>query len=145
LAINNPESFQVLISSDYCTKDMIDTTEKLLGSFAELYEFQPASIYYMQTSIKFNGKINYDEDEHYYGFNYKIKLNTNRIKDITHYILGKQEVDTNTAELCTICGTFKNKVLFTTCKHKYCITCALKSNNCALCRGEVKDKQKVLI
>jgi len=143
LALNNPESFQVLISSDYCTPEMIDKTEQLLGSFAEVYEFQPASIYYMQTSPKFNGKIKYDEDEHFYGFNYKIKLNVNKIKNITHYILGKQELDIFNS--CTICGTFKNKVIFTTCKHKFCIGCALKSNSCPLCRGEVKDSQKILI
>jgi hypothetical protein len=143
LAINNPDSFQVLISSDYCTSDMIEKTEQLLGSLAEVYEFQPGSIYYMQTSPKFNGKIKYDEDEHFYGFNYKIKLNANRIKNITHYIQGRQELDI--INPCTICNTFKNKVLFTTCKHKFCISCALKSNNCPLCRGEVKDSQKVLI
>jgi hypothetical protein len=143
LALNNPESFQVLISSDYCTTEMVTKTEQLLGSLAELYEFQPASIYYMQSSPKFNEKIQYDVDEHFYGFNYKVKLNKERIKNISHYILGKQEVEITNP--CTICGIFKNKVLFTTCKHKYCITCSLKSNSCPLCRKEVTDTQKILI
>ena len=76
------------------------------------------------------------------GFNYKIKLNKNKIKSVIHYILGKQEIDITNP--CTLCNTFKTKVIFTKCKHKFCITCALKSNNCNICRAEISDVQKLL-
>jgi len=120
---------------------MIEETKTLLGSYAELYEFQPATIYYIQNSSKFD-EIIYEHDEHFYGFNYKIKLNKNKIKSVIHYILGKQEIDITNP--CTLCNTFKTKVIFTKCKHKFCITCALKSNNCNICRAEISDVQKLL-
>jgi hypothetical protein len=111
--------------------------------------FKPASYYYLSQHKKILNnnylwdKLKIDLDDHFYGFNYKIKLLLNNIKNIKHYITGVQKIDINNK--CNICDIFTPNVLFLECKHKTCIACALKSKNCQFCRGEILDSNKILL
>jgi len=73
-----------------------------------------------------------------------VKKNEDKIKDITHYILDKQELpDKN--NICDICETYKRKVVYTKCRHKVCIVCAVHCDKCANCRTNLTDKDKILM
>jgi hypothetical protein len=66
------------------------------------------------------------------------------IKTTTHYILDKQEIG-NKNNTCNICDTYKHKVIFTKCRHKVCIVCALRSDKCGNCRIKIDDNDKILL
>ena len=40
--------------------------------------------------------------------------------------------------------TYKTKVVFTICKHKFCIGCSVKSKCCQVCKTNIKEEEKVL-
>lgn len=140
---NNPESVEVLTNQDICDDNYIQDTLKLIDKIEDILEFQPGSFYYLQKSTKFKKYITLNLEEHFYGFNYKNKLTPENINSVEHYIVGKQEFDNNYI-ICELCMLYKPKVIFTECRHKFCIVCALKSKNCQFCRAEVSDENKIL-
>lgn len=141
---NNPEAVQEILSHVLCDDMYIQDTEKIFSNFEEVSDIQPGSFYYLQSSSKTLNKIKLNMDYHYYGYNYKIKITPNNIKNVTHYILDKQELGSRN-NLCEICMSFKQKVVLTKCSHKVCIVCALKTKNCQTCRTQCEEKDKILI
>ena len=142
---NNPESVQVILNNMYCDELYIKNTEQMINGFEKVIEIQPASWYYLQNALKSkNYKLKLSLEEHWYGYNYKRKMTEDKIKDITHYILDKQELpDKN--NICDICETYKRKVVYTKCRHKVCIVCAIRSDKYANCRTNLTDKDKILM
>ena len=117
----------------------------MINGFEKVIEVQPASWYYLQNILKNkNYKLKLSVDEHWYGYNYKRKMTEDKIKEVTHYILDKQDLpDKN--NVCDICETYKRKVVYTKCRHKVCIVCAVRSDKCANCRTTLTDKDKILM
>jgi hypothetical protein len=118
--------------------------DKIIGGFPTIIDFQPASFYYLSQSTKCKKYIKLDIDEHFYGYNYKKLLMPNKFKEISHYVLGTQELTMNVSEICPICQSYKAKVILIKCKHRMCISCALKSKSC-YCREELSSDDKILI
>jgi hypothetical protein len=142
---NNPESVQKLLSYNLCDNVYIKNTEQMIEGFEKIIEIQPASWYYLQQNLKNRSyPVKLNLEEHWYGYNYKRNLTPENIKNVTHYILDKQEVGDKT-NMCEICDTFKRKVVFTKCRHKVCITCAVHSDKCGNCRVKLSDTDKILI
>ena len=142
---NNPESVQVILNNPYYDDTYIKNTEEMINGFEKVIEVQPASWYYLQNILKNkNYKLKLSVDEHWYGYNYKRKMTEDKIKEVTHYILDKQDLpDKN--NVCDICETYKRKVVYTKCRHKVCIVCAVRSDKCANCRTTLTDKDKILM
>jgi hypothetical protein len=151
--MNNPESVQVILRLKSCDNAFIKETEDSLENlsstncvgFQKIIDIQPASWYYLQQSLKIkNYNLCLDTDSHWYGYNYKRKMTEANIGQVSHYILDKQELpDKN--NICDICETYKRKVVFTNCRHKVCIVCAIRTDKCGNCRINVGEKEKVLI
>lgn len=148
---NNPENLEVLLNHELCDIKYINDTLDLIENIEVLIDIQPASYYYL---IKNNKVINnntlssrliLEQDEHYYGFNYKNKLLSNKIDSIKHYIKGKQYIDITNNIKCNICEIFYPNIIITDCKHRLCISCAIKTKDCQYCRGNATDDKKVLI
>ena len=148
LFYNNPESVDILIKHECCNDNYIKDTLRLIEKFENIIDIQPASFYYIQKNHKFKNYITLSLDEHFYGFNYKVQLKSENIENISHYIKGKQELYvgqiSNESDECGLCMIYKNKVIMTSCKHKFCIACALKSINCQICRANITNEQKLL-
>ena len=142
---NNPESVQVLLGTNLFNNKYLQNTEEVMDGFEKVIDIQPASYYYLQQCLDTKYELKLTIDEHWYGYNYKNKLKKDTIKNSTHYILGKQETSKNNNNICNICDTYVNKVVFTKCLHKTCITCALHSEKCSNCRVSVSEKEKILI
>jgi hypothetical protein len=151
--INNPESVQVILNLTSCDNVYIKETEDLLkdisneniSGFQQIIDIQPASWYYLQQSLKHkNYQLKLDTDSHWYGYNYKRKMTEKNINQVTHYILDKQELPEKN-DMCDICETYKRKVVFTKCRHKVCIVCALRSEKCGNCRINITETDKVLM
>ncbi len=138
--LNNPDAANVIIMNS--NQEYIDKTIKLIESFDDIIDIQPASWYYIQDSNKFNVKLNIDD--HFYGYNYKNKLKKDTIKNVTHYILEKQEMYNSIKNKCQLCEIYMNKIVFTKCKHKFCISCSIKSKVCQVCKCDCKEEEKVL-
>jgi len=142
---NNPESVQVILRFICNDLSFIKYTDDMIGGFEKIIDIQPASWYYLQEYCNIhNYKIDIDLDSHWYGYNYKQKMLHNNIKKITHFILGKQEIGTKHT-MCSICDTYKSKIVLTKCKHKLCIVCSLHSEKCPICRININDEDKILI
>lgn len=142
---NNPESVQIILSYNLCDNDYIKQTDDLLNGFESVIDVQPSSWYYLQNGLKIkNYKLKLDTEAHWYGYNYKRNFNDTNIKKITHYILDKQEIS-NKKETCDICETYKRKIVFTKCRHKVCIVCAIHSDKCGNCRVKLDENDKILI
>ena len=141
---NNPESVQVLLGFINNIK-YLEETDNLIGGFEKIIDVQPASWYYLQQYCNTHKyKLKLDLDTHWYGYNYKQKMTQDKIKVTTHYILDKQEIG-NKNNTCNICDTYKHKVIFTKCRHKVCIVCALRSDKCGNCRIKINDDDKILL
>ncbi len=141
---NNPESVQVLLGTNLFDMQYIKATEQVIDKFEKVIDVQPASWYYLIQALHNKYELTLNLDEHWYGYNFKQKLTSPKIKSVTHYILDKQELGTN-KNTCNICETYSNKVVFTKCHHKVCISCAVKSNKCGTCRTVIKDDEKIKI
>lgn len=142
---NNPESVQIILGYNGCDNKYIKDTEDSLEGFEKIIDIQPASWYYLQQSMKSrNYKLKLDLESHWYGYTYKRYFIEENIKKITHYILDKQELGDKT-NTCNICDTYKRKVVFTKCRHKVCITCAVHSDKCATCRIHIDENDKILM
>jgi hypothetical protein len=141
---NNPESVQILLGANLFNKSYLEKTEQSMDGFEKVIDIQPASWYYLQLNLKDKYELKLNTEEHWYGYNYKNKLKSVNIKSITHYILDKQELSNNKNK-CNICETYSNKVVFTKCKHKVCIVCALHSDKCGTCRITIDEKEKIII
>ena len=142
---NNPESIQPILNQSLCDGDYIKITEDKFGGFEKVIDVQPASWYYLQNSLKIRDyKLKLSVDDHWYGYNYKRKMTEANIGKVTHYILDKQELPDNNT-VCNICDTYKRKIVFSNCRHKVCIVCAIHSDKCGTCRNPVNDKDKILI
>jgi hypothetical protein len=141
---NNPESIQIILNLDMFNTAKLKETEEAMGGFEKVIEIQPASWYYLQESLK-NYPLKMNTDEHWYGYTYKTNFKKENIKKITHYILGTQEVTKNRNNICDICDTYKRKVVFTKCRHKVCIVCAVHSDKCGTCRQHLNDDEKILM
>jgi hypothetical protein len=142
---NNPESVQVILGFINNDMEFIKETDTMIGGFEKVIDVQPASWYYLQQyCITNNYKLSIDLDSHWYGYNYKRKMSPDNIKHIAHYIHGKQEVGTKN-DICNICDTYKSKIVYTKCRHKVCIVCAIHSDKCGTCRVHVNDQEKILI
>jgi ribosomal protein S17E len=142
---NNPESVQIINGYNGCDYRYIKDTDDSLDGFEKIIDIQPASWYYLQQSMKLrNYKLKLDLESHWYGYNYKRYFMEENIKKITHYILDKQELGDKT-NTCNICDTYKRKVVFTKCRHKVCITCAVHSDKCATCRIHIDENDKILM
>jgi hypothetical protein len=138
---NNPESTNVIIMNS--NQETINEYIKSIESFDDIVDNQPGSWYYINSSSKFNN-IKLNMEGHHYGYNYKNKLLKNTIGLVTHYILDKQELYTDSKNKCQLCETYKTKVVFTICKHKFCIGCSVKSKCCQVCKTNIKEEEKVL-
>ena len=141
---NNPESVQVLLGTNIFDRKFLKDTEDVIGGFEKVIDIQPASWYYLQQSLHNKYELKLNINDHWYGYNYKNKLSNDNIKNITHYILDKQELG-NTTNTCNICETYSRKVVFTKCRHKVCITCAVHSDKCGNCRTNINENDKILI
>lgn len=142
---NNPESIQPILNQSLCDVDYIKSTEDKFGGFEKVIDIQPASWYYLQNSLKIRDyKLKLSVDDHWYGYNYKRKMTEANIGKVTHYILDKQELPENN-NVCNICDTYKRKIVFSNCRHKVCIVCAIHSDKCGTCRNPVNDKDKILM
>ena len=139
---NNPESVQSVLSLDMFDEFEIRMTDEQMGGFEKVIDIQPASWYYLQESLKTKYELKINTDEHWYGYNYKRMFKPDQIKKITHYILDKQELG---KQKCDICETYSRKVVFSKCRHKVCIVCAIRSDKCGTCRERVLDNEKILI
>ena len=142
---NNPDSVQVLLG--FIDNDKyIQETEEIIGGFEKIIDVQPASWYYLQQyyNSRHTYKLKLDLDSHWYGYNYKHHMTSDNIKNVTHYILDKQEIGYNN-NTCNICDTYKHKVIFTKCRHKVCIVCALRTDKCGNCRIKINNSDKILI
>jgi len=143
--MNNPESVQVVLRLKSCDNAYIKETETMLGGFQKIIDIQPSSWYYLQQSLKVRNYIlQLDTDSHWYGYNYKRKMTEANIGQVSHYILDKQELS-DKLNMCDICETYKRKVVFTSCRHKVCIVCALRSDKCGNCRIGISEKEKILM
>ena len=144
---NNPDSVQVLLGLSMFDVAALRKTEEEIGGFEKVIDVQPGSWYYLQNSSKYQLSLN--TDEHYYGYNYRQKFKKNNIKDITHYILGRQTIPAiprnNKRDVCDICDTYTKKIVFTKCRHRVCIVCSLRSDRCGTCRAKIMDSDKILI
>ena len=142
---NNPESIQPILNQTQCDNDYLKFTEDKFGGFEKVIDVQPSSWYYLQNSLKIrNYKLKLSVEDHWYGYNYKRKMTEANIGKVTHYILDKQELPENN-NVCNICDTYKRKVVFTNCRHKVCIVCAVHSDKCGICRNPVNEKEKILM
>jgi hypothetical protein len=141
---NNPESVQMLLSSNMFNNDYLKNTEEKMDGFEKVIDIQPASWYYLLNGLKDKYNLELNINDHWYGYNYKNKLTSDKIKHLTHYILDKQELPTLN-NVCTICETYAQKVVFTKCSHKVCITCAVHSDKCGICRAKVTESEKILM
>ena len=142
---NNPESVQVILGFINNDTKFIKETDDMIGGFEKVIDVQPASWYYLQQYCNIhNYRLHIDLDSHWYGYNYKQKMTSDNIKKITHYILDKQEI-CNKNNICNICDTYKSKIVFTKCRHKVCIVCAIRSDKCGSCRNHISDEEKILI
>jgi hypothetical protein len=141
---NNPESTQVILCSELCDKQYLAATEQLMGKFEEIVDVQPASWYYLSQNSKV-GNLQLTSDHHYYGYNYRSLLKPSHISSVAHYILDKQELPTSSKDECPVCNVYKTKVLFTECKHKTCILCALQAHKCHTCRKDAPQTTKMLM
>lgn len=141
---NNPESAQVVLCSDLCDEQYLRATEQLMGKFEDVIDVQPASWYYLIQNSKV-GNLHLTSDHHYYGYNYRALLKPSNISTVAHYILDKQELPTSSKDECQVCNIYKTKVLFTECKHKTCILCALQAYKCHTCRKEASPESKILM
>lgn len=139
---NNPESVQSVLALEMFDEYEIKMTDDQMNGFEKVIDVQPASWYYLQESLNNKYKLQINTDEHWYGYNYKKMLKPEQIKKITHYILDKQEIGNNK---CDICETYSRKVVFTKCRHKVCIACAVKTDKCGTCREKILDSEKILI
>ncbi len=139
---NNPESVQVLLGSNLIDMQYLKSTEQVIEKFEKVIDVQPASWYYLQQALVNKYDLTLNLDDHWYGYNYKNKLTFNKIKSVTHYILDKQELGSN-KNTCNICETYANKIVFTNCHHKVCISCAVRSNKCGTCRSVIKESDKL--
>ena len=142
---NNPESVQVILGFIGNDTKFIKETDEMIGGFEKVIDVQPASWYYLQQYCNIhNYRLRIDLDSHWYGYNYKRKMTNEHIKKLTHYILDKQEI-CNKNNTCNICDTYKSKIVFTKCRHKVCIVCAIRSDKCGTCRNHISDEEKILI
>ncbi len=141
---NNPESVQILLSSNMFNNDYLKDTEEKMDGFEKVIDIQPASWYYLLNGLKDKYDLQLNITDHWYGYNYKNKLTSDKIKHLTHYILDKQQLPIS-QNVCTICETYARKVVFTKCSHKVCITCAVHSDKCGICRAKVIESEKILM
>ena len=141
---NNPESVQILLSSNMFNNDYLKNTEEKMDGFEKVIDIQPASWYYLLNGLKDKYNLELNINDHWYGYNYKTKLTIDKIKHVTHYILDKQELAIS-QNVCTICETYARKVVFTKCSHKVCITCAVHSDKCGVCRAKIIESEKILM
>jgi hypothetical protein len=141
---NNPDSVQMLLSSNMFNNDYLKDTEEKMDGFEKVIDIQPASWYYLLNGLKDKYELELNINDHWYGYNYKTKLTIDKIKHVTHYILDKQELPIS-HNVCTICETYTRKVVFTKCSHKVCITCAVHSDKCGICRAKITESEKILM
>lgn len=141
---NNPESVQMLLSSNMFNNDYLKNTEEKMDGFEKVIDIQPASWYYLLNGLKGKYDLELNINDHWYGYNYKNKLTIDKIKHVTHYILDKQTLP-HSKDVCTICETYTPKIVFTKCTHKVCITCAVHSDKCGICRAKITESEKILM
>jgi len=141
-----PESVKLLIDSKYITKEYILLTNELLGMNCLCFamDIQLASYRYMTDNKQFDDFKKDDEfgtvDNrfktriHYTYYNSAIKIDDS-------YLKHKDILCTmRDPEACSICCANKNKVIFTPCGHKTCVSCAAKLSVCDKCRTQITHK-----
>ena len=136
--LNNPDSVQTILASDLCTDKFIARSFDLLD-FEKIIEIQPASWYYLVKNSKSEKYTKINNQVIHYNSNWKLQVTKENISKVAHFILGKQVIS---KRKCEICDIFEPQVvLLSECKHKFCISCALRMDlKCHKCGSEFQDK-----
>lgn len=142
---NNPDAVYVILCSDLCNTQYLLHTEKLIGNFQNIIDIQPGSWYYLLKCTKLTNILTINTDDYYYNYNYKLFMTHLQINEVKHYIIAKQELSKTYDNTCIYCTIYKNKVIFTNCKHICCIVCALKNSKCPLCKNKLEQHTKQLL
>jgi len=143
-----PDAVEVLLKSKYGVNDLVKNTNNIMivSCLVDCLTYQPASF---QVLLK-SGKM--DHDDIYYKkdpFNELQKLNYNfplldAKTDINKSIPLMKHInercDQTDPRVCTICSTFKNKVIFSPCDHYCCVSCAMRLDKCHICRTYIEEK-----
>jgi hypothetical protein len=139
-----PESVTILLKSKYGA-GLIAATNPIMNKSClvdSIYE-QPASFgplltYATPAERDFNGdpfKVFSEINPNYYTITAKTDL-------YATYPLMKELNERCTSDdpnLCTICTTFKRKVIFAPCQHTACVTCSTTLSKCHQCRTDIKQ------
>lgn len=148
LAIYNiPDSVCAILSSELVDDNYIKETFNMIGDNPiKIVDIQPGSWYYLINNSKTEKYCIFNTGhQHWYGYNYKQLMTKELIGTVIHYAQHRQELYSNDDNKCNICQMYKRKVIFTKCKHVFCVVCSLRTHTCSLCQTPTSQNEKVVI
>jgi ankyrin repeat protein len=145
-AKHQPEAVKYILDSQYGSTELLETEQNNRTCINEAYDYQPKSLLYIIDSKYCTHDILNKEDE--YGYRLLHKLQTvysdvqkyediKKLKLIEHI---NETCEENDPMCCSICCTFKTKVVFNPCPHTSCVSCAFKLKKCHICRKQIMER-----
>ncbi len=143
-----PEALKIILESKYGSLKLLENkvgSEELCLHTA--YAYQPMALKYIIESEHSTEEYLRSEDSIGYrliNIMKEIYPNLDSLADVKNLELVNEInelCDEKDSGLCSICCTFKTKVIFTSCLHTCCVGCSFKQHECPYCRKEIEHRK----